>query len=62
MTRGELASLGLDDAMLVRGLRRETGRSVVVPAGDDAAAQARRRDAFELLMGFWYRAKDSAAA
>jgi hypothetical protein len=53
VTRAELGSLGLTDAILAKEIRRVSGQSVELIPGDGERAQGRRRDAFDYVTGAW---------
>lgn len=59
MTRPELQSLGLDDALLAREYQRIYGKPLVLPKQDTLETQATRRDAFNAVCSEWYKESGS---
>lgn len=50
----ELVALGLSDASLAVELRRAAGVTVPIKPGNSSASVARRKEAFDRLMTYWY--------
>lgn len=54
MSTQELAAIGLSDALLTTEIRRAAGVTVPIKPGNSSDSSARRKEAFDRLMTYWY--------